>query len=332
MAGLFTPISPATARLQTLINRHCRNAILTTAGTAWALRPTWADLFEGPTLHGTLGDSPVTVWLGDPEWRLIVADVLDLPAEAAASCPEPILRAALESVAGEVLAAVEKATGLSAVVKDLELTPTRPVGQVVRFDMANVKGQLLRLTVLFAKPEGQWAGALEKCLLALPAETWALPDDLPIPARVCLAGTRLTRAELAGLAFGDVVLFPGGSAWTLEVAGQRRFAVRNDRGILRVEGKVMTGAELPADARTEGETMADIESIEMEVTAQVGKISLTLAQLRQLGAGQVVEFPTSVETPARLTVGGKTFAVGELVDVGGRVGVRIIGMGSETGA
>lgn len=88
-------------------------------------------------------------------------------------------------------------------------------------------------------------------------------------------------------------------------------------------------AEASTDPEGRGGDAADIDAIEVEVTAQVGRVVMTLAELRRLGEGQTVEFASPVESPARLVVGGKTVATGELVDVGGRVGVRILTMGGD---
>jgi type III secretion protein Q len=110
----------------------------------------------------------------------------------------------------------------------------------------------------------------------------------------------------------------------LLVGGQLRFAARLENGVLAVEGKTMTVVAKPPEPAADA--LAEIEAVEVELQAQVGRLTVTLGQLRRLGAGQVVEFSTPIESPAILAVGGKTVAVGELVDVGGRVGVRITAM------
>ncbi len=72
-----------------------------------------------------------------------------------------------------------------------------------------------------------------------------------------------------------------------------------------------------------------LDSIEVDVQARVGRLAMTLGQVRLLGAGQVLEFSTPVESPVTLLANGRPVATGELVDVGGRVGVRIVAMAEE---
>lgn len=331
MDGLFTPLTPTAARFSTLLARHGQGVVFESGDAAWCFGPTSGPEFEGPAIHGDLGDSGVTVWLAEPEWRQVAAEVLDVPPEAMESCPEPFVRAALESVASDALAALERSTGLAAGVRGMELAPSRPVGRPVHFGMVNKRGLALRCAAVFTKADGQWAGAVEKALSGLPAQESPLPDDLPLPAEIHLARMRVAAAELKGLENGDVVLFPAGNGLTVLVCGRRRFAAEMGDGTIRVGGGEMsdssTAGEAAGDPAETAEGRADIDSLEVEVTAQVGRMAMTLGQLRRLGAGQVVEFPTSVENPARLTVGGKVVATGELVDVGGRVGVRIVEMG-----
>ncbi len=115
---------------------------------------------------------------------------------------------------------------------------------------------------------------------------------------------------------------PAGAERFLTVGGKVRFAARLKDGVLSVEGGSMTDT---ANATApDQELPASVDGIEVELRADVGRLTVTLDQLRQLGAGQVVEFSTPVESPVTLSVGGKAFASGELVDIGGRVGVCIV--------
>ena len=51
----------------------------------------------------------------------------------------------------------------------------------------------------------------------------------------------------------------------------------------------------------------------------------TLAELRSLGAGSVVELDRGGEEPVRLALNGKLLGSGELVRIEGRLGVRVLG-------
>lgn len=63
--------------------------------------------------------------------------------------------------------------------------------------------------------------------------------------------------------------------------------------------------------------------VDLEVTADIGSVPLTIAQILALGAGSVVEFRKTVNEPIDLKVNGRTIARGEIVAVDGRFGLRL---------
>lgn len=329
MASLFTRIAPETARLYTLLHRAAGRSGVGAAGGAWRLE--WlsdgAAAAPGVALYGTLGSGEFTVWLDDPDWRLAAARALETPPDQVAALPEPLVRAGLVCFADEALAGVEKAVGAWVAVARVEMNESPPPSSACRFRLTGEDGLRIGGAWVLADAGGRARGALEKCLSALPVPSRELPDGLPLDAVVAVALGGAPAAALDGLAPGDVVLSPAGAERELLVGGRLRFAARLENGVLAVEGKTMTEAK-KADAKAPApeagpEDLARLEEVEVELQAQVGRLVVTLAQLRQLGAGQVVEFSTPVESPATLTVGGRAIATGELVDVGGRVGVRI---------
>jgi len=66
-----------------------------------------------------------------------------------------------------------------------------------------------------------------------------------------------------------------------------------------------------------------LESPEVELEVRIGRADLTLRELGRLGAGQIVELDRSVGDPADLVVEGETIGTGELVEIEGRLGIRI---------
>ena len=98
------------------------------------------------------------------------------------------------------------------------------------------------------------------------------------------------------------------------------------------DGNVIADAD--SSAGESGLGVAELQPVaaaEVELRVEVGRLSVTLAELQRLAVGEVVEFPVPVEAPATLVAGGRPVATGELVDVGGRVGVRIVALAGEQG-
>ena len=66
--------------------------------------------------------------------------------------------------------------------------------------------------------------------------------------------------------------------------------------------------------------------VEVPVEVAFGNASLTVEEFLELGSGSVVELDREVSSPVELKVRGRTVAMGQLVTIGGRYGLRITEM------
>lgn len=172
-----------------------------------------------------------------------------------------------------------------------------------------------------------------------------------VPARVDGGAATLTAAELARLRPGDVVLldealWPGDAA-VLNVAGLR-WALRHEDGRLRVHERLssrpLAVAGRPAGAdqeRTMTTTtpgrrgtgdpptsddlpLTELDDAPVELSVELARFSMRLAEARQLRPGEVVGTGVRLGERVRLRAGEAVVAEGELVDIEGEVGVRIL--------
>ncbi len=135
---------------------------------------------------------------------------------------------------------------------------------------------------------------------------------LPLEGRLCQGSASLTAEELAELAPGDVVLtgddgraalrFPGG----LEIRG-------------RVEEEVFHVEELAVDERT--------AAFPITLAVELGRVPLTLGDLARLAPGSTLPLPIGRRGLVTLRTGERAVARGELCDVDGAIGVRILSLG-----
>lgn len=144
------------------------------------------------------------------------------------------------------------------------------------------------------------------------------PADGPALAAKVVASVRsgtapLAPEELAALAAGDVVLLdpPGAAPDALVLPGGARFAGRLEAGALHVEEVVMTerNGRLP---------------VLLEV--ELARVEVPLAELARLEPGAALPLALDRRGLVTLRVGERAFARGELVDVDGAVGVRIVSL------
>jgi flagellar motor switch protein FliN/FliY len=75
--------------------------------------------------------------------------------------------------------------------------------------------------------------------------------------------------------------------------------------------------------------MQSLEDVPVRVTVEVGRASLTLAELVDLRPGSLVELDREAHEPADILVNGKVVARGEIVTMDDSYGVRITSLISE---
>lgn len=198
-----------------------------------------------------------------------------------------------------------------------------------------------RWTMLLHAP----AATLDVLLRSWPAAARSM-DQMPLPAILRLGTTRLTLGVLRGLLIGDVVLLErragpargmlavadhllapaewNGRGWALHRAPTARGAERE--GWLGTSGRSGGGPDDGDAAENTPENVAEEGDIPVTLCFDLGRLGLTLAELRQLGPGSVLELPRPADAPVRITVGGRCIGTGELVEVEGRAGVRVLRM------
>jgi type III secretion system YscQ/HrcQ family protein len=149
-----------------------------------------------------------------------------------------------------------------------------------------------------------------------------------------LAGTScLTAEELLAIGVGDVVLL---NASPRPDEMSIRLGSLLVRGIQRGEELIIESVHLsqggsamnPGEILSEGDypalEVADVGALPVEITVEAGRVELTVSQVAALTAGDVVTLPGDVLGPVELRAGSTLVARGELVDVEGRRGVRIL--------
>lgn len=68
-----------------------------------------------------------------------------------------------------------------------------------------------------------------------------------------------------------------------------------------------------------------VAEVELEIVAELGRVRLALTKIAQLRVGDVVRLPLSIDTPARLHVGGRDLFSGSPTTRGAQIAVAIAG-------
>jgi type III secretion protein Q len=111
-----------------------------------------------------------------------------------------------------------------------------------------------------------------------------------------------------------------------QAAGQ---APTPDQDDVLAEAKALF-AEIDADASDETapgdaqeDAHSDLDAVPVALSFELGKVSLPLADVRLLGPGGVVLFSDGSPASIAIVSAGQTLGRGELVDVEGRLGIRV---------
>lgn len=180
-----------------------------------------------------------------------------------------------------------------------------------------------------------------------PPPTVALVDLWPVaprpmarfavPAVLRIGTTRLPLAAVASLRPDDAVLLETtrGKGGMLVIAETWTAAAQHDSVGWRL-------LEAPRRAREHGETewtmqdgnaaegglgvalLADPDELPVQLTFEVGRLEITLGELRRLGPGSVLELGRSTAELVRVSAHGRWIGHGELVEVEGAVAVRMV--------
>jgi type III secretion protein Q len=163
-------------------------------------------------------------------------------------------------------------------------------------------------------------------------------DKLPFPAALRLGTTPLTVASLRSLRPDDAVLLKSErhQGGMLVVAEAWLAAVRRNGEEWRLDAALR-----PARSRQDGEwtmhddggdgmqdddAIGDPDELPVKLAFDVGRLDLSLGELRRLDVGSVLELNGSADALVRISANGRLIGQGALVDVNGSVGVRIVRM------
>lgn len=173
--------------------------------------------------------------------------------------------------------------------------------------------------------------------------------ELVLSARV--ADAVLTRAALAALAPGDVVVpdratlsrtaggWHGSAELRIEGARRTRWRCRAEQATLTIEAieideelsmtegttKLETPKlETPKLEATEPDALALAADAPVEIAVEIARFTLRLEDLSRLRTGEVLSTGRPIGEHVALRAGGRAIARGELVDVDGEVGVRVL--------
>ncbi|MGY2376821.1 type III secretion system cytoplasmic ring protein SctQ [Pseudomonas sp. SDO524_S393] len=153
------------------------------------------------------------------------------------------------------------------------------------------------------------------------------PDPLPTLRQTVtvIAGRQwLSLGELRSLRPGDVLMLEQGPGPLLDLDGRLQARCQFQGEVLRVQEELKAPLLDMENTMTDVDAAAALDDLPLKLVCQVGSLELTLAQLRELGAGSLLQLNTPGVDNVDLMVNGRRVGQGQLVKIGDGLGVRLL--------
>ncbi|MGY2045075.1 type III secretion system cytoplasmic ring protein SctQ [Pseudomonas pergaminensis] len=153
------------------------------------------------------------------------------------------------------------------------------------------------------------------------------PDPLPALRQTLavVAGRQwLSLGELRSLRPGDVLMLEQGPGLLLDLDGRLQARCQYQGEVLRLQEALKAPFLEPENTMTDVDAATALDDLPLKLVCQVGSLELTLAQLRELGAGSLLQLNTPGVDSVDLMVNGRRVGQGQLVKIGDGLGVRLL--------
>lgn len=173
------------------------------------------------------------------------------------------------------------------------------------------------------------AGWLDQHGTAAPDPLTALRFNLAVES----GEAPLTLGELRSLNAGDVVMLdcPPDRQLRLRLGEHFQCLARRDHRTLECLAALAATSPDRNLAMTDtltpdaSELDAALDELPLKLVCQLGSVEVTLAQLREMGPGSLLQLTSAAQDGVDLMVNGRRVGRGELVSIGEGLGVRLLG-------
>lgn len=158
---------------------------------------------------------------------------------------------------------------------------------------------------------------------------WDQVDHVSIPLRFVLGSTHLHLSQINSLTGDDIVLLDGTmesnqTSIRVDVAGSPFWVLKRADNRLIVETRVEHAMkENVKKAEPTDQSVSDLEDIELELVFELGRKSMSLAEVRRIGPGYIFDLAGELSKPVSIYINGGCIGSGELVKIDNRLGVRL---------
>ncbi|BDV01965.1 hypothetical protein TDMWS_20500 [Thermodesulfomicrobium sp. WS] len=245
------------------------------------------------------------------------------------SLPHEIQHAILEVVGEEILDRAGAALGLE-IRRREDAAPKEHLSCGLGMAMIHEEtGRLEGRGRLCIDPGGYQV--LADRLRDLPREKGNLPHAVPIPVRIIMGATTLPLSDFKNLERGDIILVERAAAENRVMLwippSQEVQAELREGTMIVIQERRDSGMTDEVSERQDGEVMVSKEKVEVEIYFEVGRKMVTVGELEKISAGYVFHLEKPTGNAVSLYANRQLVGRGELVEIEGRLGVRVVELG-----
>jgi type III secretion system YscQ/HrcQ family protein len=314
----FQQISPADTAWARVVGQ-VRRIPLTLGAASFTVTISAPQPLAGGTVIRILAGE-TSLWVTISDWDALFRGCAEYEGVSLAALPAEIAPAVVEAAAASMLDLLSKQTGLPWTILEVQSGARPPHAWRLGLEIADTAGGVLRGNVAaddLALP------LIEQWVRHFPAPRNESAPAPPLVVAVEIGMTSLTVDELRSLRLRDVLLMDV-TAYLPEHQGVIRISPTSAWRVTAAEGI----ATLVEPRTTAPRVAAPADSPSVNVLFEAGDVTIPLDSLPTLTAGQTLALDNS-ET-VRLSVEGVVIACGELVQLGGKLGVRVLQLGPST--
>jgi flagellar motor switch protein FliM len=143
-----------------------------------------------------------------------------------------------------------------------------------------------------------------------------VPPDLAYSLRLSAGSVELSAAERASLEIGDVILYHPAPAVL--------FPDRDDQGW---QASTPTPNQYKLAQRISMDSPTLLDELPLRLHLLIDEKELTWAEVSRLVPGSILDLDRDPRDPVKLAVNGRVLGTGELVEIEGRLGVKLLTWG-----
>jgi type III secretion protein Q len=277
---------------------------------AWEFQREVPAFYPGNAVRFHLGQHVGWVWTEIGEGQVPVAG---LPASELLDLEPGLQLAFMEAVCAPFFGYLESKFGILAGLEGTDdARPILPPGKLLAFSVYEsgkpwIRGQLGGEEPLFQ--------ALGLFFAQVPLTGSEAFVSIPALVRLEVGRTLLSLQDFEALDLHDAVLLDDTQP-AVAVADRLRYSARIEHPHI-ILGEIMS---TPAQA---AESSGRIQDIPVRLVFEVGQLEIPFGELQQLRPGYTFTLGSPVEAPVTILANGKAIGSGELLDINGRLGVRV---------